>query len=580
MFSAFFADQGKMSRFVAIVFILLTACSEPQQPAGERKITSGLGYARTPVLSRDGTMAAFSAGPGDYRIAQIWVRRADASAAALQLTDDPSQNYDPEFSLDGSSVYFTSSRNPEGIYRVPVSGGSAELAMPGGYTAKISPDGKTLVYGASAKLYRRDLQGGPATPLLPEIENSYAPVWSPDSARILVTAKNRDENTPELWIVPALGSDPRKTSILASLRTQGFNLAVANAWLPGDWVVFTGRQGETQTLWKVRIDADGRVAGKAERVTDDPEGDSDASFAAGKLIYTRTAVDMNYWALPLDSTGEHLAGPPEQITDSAARKGQESAAGSKLLYSAEAGDRFALFLKDGAKEKRLRDGFFSELAPDGSRYVYGEGTKERLALSMKSLSWWRFWSTALCENCGMPSGFSPDGKKLLLWNDSPPIRHLDILDVASRRIERVVWSPDDLSGPRLSPDGRFVSFVAKMGKHQWQTFVAPVWQQRLLGSFEWIPITPVSDSFHFAFWSSRGDIIYILTAQGGSGNLKWLEAQRVDPETRRPIGEPAPVHEFADLLPPGMDPVWNTVAVSGDRIILELGGVSSNIWIK
>jgi len=27
-------------------------------------------------------------------------------------------------------------------------------------------------------------------------------------------------------------------------------------------------------------------------------------------------------------------------------------------------------------------------------------------------------------------------------------------------------------GPRLSPDGRWVSFVAKMGKHEWQTFVA------------------------------------------------------------------------------------------------------------
>jgi len=29
-----------------------------------------------------------------------------------------------------------------------------------------------------------------------------------------------------------------------------------------------------------------------------------------------------------------------------------------------------------------------------------------------------------------------------------------------------------------------------------------------------------------------------------------------------------------------MDPIWNTVAVFGNRIILELGSVSSNIWIK
>ncbi len=31
---------------------------------------------------------------------------------------------------------------------------------------------------------------------------------------------------------------------------------------------------------------------------------------------------------------------------------------------------------------------------------------------------------------------------------------------------------------------------------------------------------------------------------------------------------------------PGMDPTWNTVAVAGNRIILEHGAMSTNIWIK
>jgi hypothetical protein len=41
-----------------------------------------------------------------------------------------------------------------------------------------------------------------------------------------------------------------------------------------------------------------------------------------------------------------------------------------------------------------------------------------------------------------------------------------------------------------------------------------------------------------------------------------------------------PVYEFDETLVPGMDPVWNTVSVDGNRIILELGGVSTDIWIK
>ena len=41
-----------------------------------------------------------------------------------------------------------------------------------------------------------------------------------------------------------------------------------------------------------------------------------------------------------------------------------------------------------------------------------------------------------------------------------------------------------------------------------------------------------------------------------------------------------PVYEFDETLVPQMDPVWNNIAVEGNRIILELGGVSTDIWIK
>ena len=532
------------------------------------------------MLSPDGAELAFAATAHGQSNPQIWVSRVDGSTSPRQLTNETSQNYDPEWDSDARSVYFTSTRDPQGIYRVAASGGAPELVIRNAVAAKISPDGKTLLYGLGGKVYQRIPGGSPGLEVLPGIENSYAPLWSPDGTRILVAGKNRDEREPEWWIAPAAGGQPRRTSVAARLREQGFSSVFANAWLPGDWIVFSGLQGETQTLWTVPISAEGEVLGKAVRATDDPQGDYGASFAAGKLVFSRTRVDMNVWALALDSTGVRLAGAPQALTSTPARKGQESAAGSKLLYSAENGDRFSLFLKDGGKERLLRDGFFSELAPDGAHYVYGEGTKDRLKVLRKSTKWWQFWSSTLCEGCGMPRGFSPDGRSLLMWADSPPIHHLDMLGLATHQLNRVVWAGEDLSGPRLSPDGRWVSFVAKKGTHQWQTFVAPVWQEKLLASWDWIPITPVSDSFHFAFWSTGGDLIYILTAHGGSGNLKWLEAQRLDAGTKRPIGGALPVYQFDDMLVPGMDPLWNTVSVADNRIILELGEVSTNVWIK
>ena len=571
---------------------LLASCSTPPPVLDERQITSRVGVASSPVLSRDGTAVAFSAVADGHTNPQIWIGRADGSAPPRPLTTDASQNYDPEFSPDGRSVYFTSTRQPQGIYRVPSSGGAPELAIPGAVAAKISPDGATILFGSAGKLVQRALAGGPATVALPAIENSYAPLWSPDGARILVTTSTQQQPEPEWWIAPAAGGEPLKTSLGADLRAQGFNYIATNAWLADDWIIFTGRQGETQTLWKIQLGRDGKTAGKAVRATRDAQGDSGASFAAGKLVFSRTRVDMNFWALPLDPSGEHTQAPPEPLTSTPVRKGQQSAAGATLLYSAENGDRFSLFLRTQAsaggaqsggpgKDKILRDAaFFSALAPDGSRYAYGEGTKEQLNVYLKSLSWWPLWSSALCENCGMPRQFSPDGKKLLLWSDSPPIRHFDLLDLATRKLNRIVWAAEDLKGPRLSPDGRWISFVAAAGKRRWKAFAAPVSEEKPTGSSDWAPVTPVSDSFFFTFWSPRGDLIYTLSSHGRGGNLRFLDAQKLDAETKHPVGPAMPVYQFDEKLVPGMDPIWNAISVAGGRIILELGGLSTDIWVK
>jgi Tol biopolymer transport system component len=558
--------------FLAIC--VLTSCST--QDVDERQI-AGHVVARSPVLSRDGASLAFAAAAEGETNTQIWFGRADGSAPARPLTHDSSQNYDPEFSSDGSALYFSSTRERPGIYRIPTSGGAAELVVPNAVAAKISPDGKTILYGLAGTVLERTLAGGTATPVLPAAGNSRAPLWSPDGSRILVTAGGSD---PEWWVAPATAGEPRKTSLGTDLRAQGFNSIATNAWLPGDWIVFTGRQGETQTLWKIQLRPDGKANGQAIRATEDAQGDSGASFASGKLVFARTQVGMNLWALRLDPAGEHVTAKPEPLTSDPGRKGQQSAAGAKLLYSAENGDRFSLFLKRGTSTKNLRDAFFAVLAPDATHYVYGEGTKERLTVRQASLNWWSFWSSTLCENCGMPRQFSPDGNKLLLWSDSPPQQHLDLLDVVTHQVNRIIWAAEDIKDPHFSPDGRWLSFIARTGTNQWQAFVASATQQTPLGSNDWIAVTPASDSFFLAFWSARNDLIYTLSSHGHGGNLRFLDAQKLDPVSKRPTGPATPVYEFDETLVPGMDPVWNSISVEDGKIILELGGISAGIWTK
>lgn len=107
---------------LTLLVCLLASCSTPPPAMDERQITSRIGVARSPVLSRDGTAMAFAAVAVGYTNSQIWVGRADGSAPPRPLTSDTSQNYDAEFSRDGRSIYFTSTREPPGLYRVPSSG--------------------------------------------------------------------------------------------------------------------------------------------------------------------------------------------------------------------------------------------------------------------------------------------------------------------------------------------------------------------------------------------------------------------------------------------------------------------------
>src|SRR5260370_12228655 len=130
---------------------LIGSWSTPPPVPDERQITSGVGAASSPVLSRDGTAVAFSAVAAGHTNPQIWLGRADGTGPARPLTTDGSQNYGPEFSPDGRSIYFTSTREPQGIYRVPASGGAAELAIQNGDSPKISPDTSPILYRNAGK---------------------------------------------------------------------------------------------------------------------------------------------------------------------------------------------------------------------------------------------------------------------------------------------------------------------------------------------------------------------------------------------------------------------------------------------
>src|SRR5262249_27258757 len=158
---------------------------------------------------------------------------------------------------------------------------------------------------------------------------------------------------------------------------------------------------------------------------------------------------------------------------------------------------------------------------------------------------------------------------LLLWSDSAPTPHFDLLDLGTRHIQKVVVADAPLSGPRISSNGRWISFVANVG-HRWQAFVAPLREDRPALSADWVPVTPPTAQFFYAFWSPRDDLVYVLSSRSQGGNLRFLEAQHLDPATKQRAGEPIRMYEFDESLVPGMDALWNPIAIDQKRLILEL----------
>ena len=122
-------------------------------PSGApRQMTSGVGDAREPVFSPEGTAIAFYSGTSGAQ--DIWIVPADGSGSPRRLTTDAAADDDPRF------------------------------------TPSWSPDGTTIAYVSNRADYWADdvwlveVVTGTARQLSHSLMASSTPVWSPDGSRI------------------------------------------------------------------------------------------------------------------------------------------------------------------------------------------------------------------------------------------------------------------------------------------------------------------------------------------------------------------------------------------------------------
>jgi eukaryotic-like serine/threonine-protein kinase len=154
--------------------------------AKEKTFESFLGgiSAQDIAFSKEGEWVAYVSFPEEL----LWRSKLDGTEK-MQLTSSPIRAALPQWSADGKNIIFYD-RQPNStnrIYKVPASGGAAQLLMPNQNSQQtdpsLSPDGNSLAFGApgavDGPLQILDMKSGQVTSV-PDSHGLFSPRWSPD----------------------------------------------------------------------------------------------------------------------------------------------------------------------------------------------------------------------------------------------------------------------------------------------------------------------------------------------------------------------------------------------------------------
>ncbi len=561
------------------------------------QLTRDAGMTSEPAISRDGKLLAYTSDRAGEGNTDIWVQLI-AGGEPRRLTDDPADDHEPDISPDGSTVIFRSERDPPGIYSVPALGGEARLIVRDGHAPRYSPDGSKLAYsqghygsgGFTGKLHIYEFGTGSTKPVAQDRYVGGPVAWSRDGSTLIFAGWSNLQLRPlHLWSCsPNGGISTQLTVEPVSEDSAVFDQVstVPVAWL-NDRIIVSRRKGDSVNLWTGTIAAGTqRLVGGLRRLTFGAGKEVMPSVSSGgRLVFANHTYAAGIWeATPgKDATAAAM----HALTHDGAinYRPSVSADGSKLAYVSNRTGNFEVWIKNllHGNEVALTHSTVQESFPaisrDGTKVAYSDGTT--------------IWLTAvgggeqraLCERCGRPDDWSPDGKVIT----SLPLYTSGITSfdpVTSKSVEIANHGILHTTAPQLSPDGKWLTFhtfpntrAAKPTvSSKRQIFVAP-YNGHPVPPAKWIPITDGEALDREARWSSDGNQIYFLSDRDG---FRCVWKRNLNPATKQPTGPILPVlHLHNSHLSLLHIPDTGNVSLSpvGKKLIFAMGELSSNLWM-
>ena len=580
----------------------------------QKQITSDPGLTTQPTLSADGTLLAYASDRSGEGHLDIWVQRLDGAqpkGEPTRLTFDEADDHQPAFSPDGSRIVFRSERAGGGVYVVPTEGGEPKRIAPRGRRPRFSPpDGKWVAYwvgvrGASfpnrsGRIYVVPSTGGSPRrlqPLQPHFSAVRRPVWSPDGTHLLFLGyRISDDPTAstaaDWWVASIDGGPAVKTGAFDAFGENDLSSLPAPApglWVPGGHrVIFSASKGEARKLFALPISPETKkVDGALQQLTSGTGRELHPWVAAGgRVVFAHVTSKIDIWTLPIDADQGKVVGELKRLTDNPAVDANPflSADGAKMVFDSLRSGNGDVWMKDLAAGEltRLADNPRSDACAvataDGSKVAWYRNLPKGPAVCILDAD--HGGSEKVYEGWGRPWDWSPDGREISFIDAAHPAG-VSVLNVASGKRTRILVHPDyDLYQAHFAPDGRWITFnaVKVTDLPRSRLFVAPYRGEEAIEAGQWIPITDGSGWDDKPRWSPDGNLLYFTSERDG---FRCIWAQRLDPQTKHPVGEPFEVYPFhRTRLSPMNVFLWALdTSVAHDKIVINLGELTGNIWM-
>ncbi|MFH1265628.1 MAG: hypothetical protein ABIK89_07855 [Planctomycetota bacterium] len=141
---------------------------------------------------------------------RIWTVRPDGTEMKRLADGDPDEHdVDPRFIPDGDAILFSSTRGGAvGVWKMAADGSRPERICDGDQ-ADWSPDGKSVVFRRSERLFTRELASGEEKCISPEDwPHCSGPAYGPDGKTIAFACRWDGGNA--IYVVAADGGEPTK----------------------------------------------------------------------------------------------------------------------------------------------------------------------------------------------------------------------------------------------------------------------------------------------------------------------------------------------------------------------------------